>query len=397
MNIVIPPPSIGGPADGSLKKPHDTATTGLGASAMRAFSARMLAFYFRAPMKAFFRARVDYMGYPRAISPLVQKGEKWSWRMSGPALLYSAIQRHGWTFIPNQVLPPLLANTVVGAVLYTSYLQVLGYLHEPAQKSTKRIDPLPSPSTTFTAGFAAGAIQSLVAAPVDALQVRFQARELMSGKYKNMWHYAYRKTQEIGIRGIFAGWSLALIRDAFGNAAFFSTFEYVKGQAFYTFISHYYGHYGNLPQHQKDAIKAQGQQSGTPEIRPHYLLEPAFLALAGIAASVVQAVIQHPVSRIQDIHYGRLAWIDSHMHTNRSQALSLYADAYRKTLKQCIAISRRSGGLMRWLYKDFLVRTVTQVPSTSAGLIAFEVIRRMYNNGNDAVRINKDGYQILLF
>lgn len=323
--------------------------------------------------------------------------------MTSPALLASAVHHQGWSFLPSQVLPPLLANTVIGAVLYTGYLQTLGLLHEPSARATKRADPLPPPTYTFAAGFVAGSIQSLVAAPLDALQVRFHASEFMDGKYKNMWQYAYRKTQEIGVRGIFAGWSLSFLRDSFGNAVFFSTFEYIKGQAFYSFVSNYYGHYGKLTGVQQDAIKAQGSTAGNPVIRPHYMLEPAFILFAGVAASLAQAVVQYPLSKVQEMHYGRLEWIDAHSRQDSGTRavrargmLSLYASAYRKTFKQCLAIARHEGGLRKWLYHDFLWRTFTQVPSTAAGLIVFEVIRRKYGNNDDVVKINKDGYDILL-
>ncbi|KAH9826583.1 mitochondrial carrier protein [Teratosphaeria destructans] len=412
INAAPLPPNIreGGTFDGrgTPRKRQENASTGVGAATMRALSARFLAFYFRAPMKAFFRSRVDYMGYARAINPAVQAGEKWSWRMTSPALLASAVKQHGWSFIPNQILPPLMANTLIGAVLYTAYLQTLGLFHEPAMRATKRIEPLPPPSATFAAGFIAGSLQSVVAAPLDALQVRFQSREFVAGKYRNMWQYANMKIREIGTRGIFAGWTLSLLRDSFGNAAFFGVFEYVKGQCFYSFVSNLYGHWGNLTGFQKDVIQAQqrdGKAAGSPVIRPHYLLEPTFLALAGVAASVVQAAILHPVSRIQEIHYGRLEWIDSQTRDtekfSRQGALRLYASAYRKTFKECLAIARREcgtglQGIRRWLFKDFWLRTVTQVPSTAAGLIVFEVIRRRYGDNSDVVRINKDGYDILL-
>lgn len=320
--------------------------------------------------------------------------------MTSPALLVDAVRRYGWGFLPNQVLPPLLANTVVGAVLYTSYLQTLSLFHEPSSHATKRVDPLPPPQATFAAGFLAGSIQSLVAAPLDALQVRFQAAELVDGKYKNMWQYAYLKTKDIGVRGIFAGWSLSFLRDSFGNAAFFATFEFVKGQCFYSFISNLYGHFGKLTGSQRDTIKAQGTTAGNPVIKPHYMIEPTFILVAGIAASITQAIIQYPISRVQEIHYSRLAWIDSHIRKKHDpsgvRALSLYASAYRKTVKQCFAVARRGGGLRGWLYRDFLMQTLRQVPSTSAGLIIFEVIRRKYASDTDVVRIEKDGYDILL-
>ncbi|KAK4555348.1 hypothetical protein LTR86_007645 [Recurvomyces mirabilis] len=389
---LLPPALLDGGKDVlPKKKRQENASTGVGAAAMRGISARFFAFYFRAPIRAFFRTRIDYMGYARAINPHVQAGDKWSWRMTSPALLGSAVHRYGWSFLPNQVLPPLLANTVVGAVLYTGYLQTLGMLHEPSARATKRADPLPPPAYTFAA-----------AAPLDALQVRFHARDFIDGKYKNMWQYGYLKSREIGARGVFAGWSLSLLRDSFGNAVFFSTFEYVKGQAFYSFVSNFYGHYGKLTGLQQESIRAQGKSASSPVIRPHYMIEPAFLLLAGVAASVAQALVQYPISRIQDIHYGRLEWIDTHpkvtadLGSRRGAVWGVYASAYRKTWKQCLALARRDAGLRRWLYNDFLIRTITQVPSTSAGLIVFEVIRRKYGDGSDVVKINKDGYDILL-
>lgn len=48
--------------------------------------------------------------FARAINPRVQAKEAWSWRISTPALLTHAVQKYGWGFIPNQVLPPMLAN-----------------------------------------------------------------------------------------------------------------------------------------------------------------------------------------------------------------------------------------------------------------------------------------------
>lgn len=322
--------------------------------------------------------------------------------MTSPMLLASAVQQHGWRFLPYQVLPPLIANTAVGAVLYTAYLQTLSLIHEPNSMSTKRVFPPPSWGTCFSAGFLAGTIQSFIAAPLDALQVRFQSAEMMDGKYRNMWHYGLRKTQEIGARGVFAGWSLSLLRDSFGAGVFFATFETVKSQAFYSFVSHYYGSWQQLSDTQRESISVQKIHgaSNRAEIRPHYMVEPAFLLLAGVAASVAQAVIQHPLSRIQEIHYGRLEYIDNHTHTKPGQrkvrALRLYAAAYRKTMKHVLALARRDGGLRPWLFRHFISNTIRQVPSTSAGLIVFEVIRRAYGMDEEPVRIPKDGYEILL-
>ena len=317
-------------------------------------------------------------------------------------MLAHAVKQHGWSFLPNQVVPPLLANTAVGAILYTAYLNMLGMLHEPSSRATKRVYPPPPISTTFTAGFLAGGIQSLVAAPLDALEVRFQAAEMREGKYKHMWQYAASKTRDIGPRGVFAGWTLSFIRDSFGFGAFFAAFEFVKGQCFYSFVSNVYGFYDRLSLFQQAKVdeKTMTGPGGRPEIKPHYMLEPTFLLLAGAAASVTQSVIQHPITRIQEVHYGRLEWIDSHPHAEpdapKANSLRLYASAYKKTFKECAVLARRAGGLRRWLYADFLMGTLRQVPSTSAGLIVFEVLRRKYASDEEVVRIRKDGYDILL-
>lgn len=78
-----------------------------------------------------------------------------------------------------------LTSHSVGVVLYTSYLQTLGALYEPASRSQKRVYPPPPLTHTMTAGFCAGSIQSLVAAPLDALQVRFKTNEMLEGRYKS--------------------------------------------------------------------------------------------------------------------------------------------------------------------------------------------------------------------
>jgi hypothetical protein len=58
----------------SRRKPRDDAATGASAAGVRAVSAQMVAFYFRAPIKAFFRTRVEYVALnlpPRTMPPLL--------------------------------------------------------------------------------------------------------------------------------------------------------------------------------------------------------------------------------------------------------------------------------------------------------------------------------------
>ena len=47
--------------DPPRKDTRSNAATGASAAGVRAFTAQAVAFYFRAPVKAFFRTRVDYL------------------------------------------------------------------------------------------------------------------------------------------------------------------------------------------------------------------------------------------------------------------------------------------------------------------------------------------------
>ncbi|KAJ4156593.1 hypothetical protein NW754_008225 [Fusarium falciforme] len=427
---VIPPEAL------PDRDPRSNAATAASAAGVRALSAQVVAFYFRAPAKAFFRTRVDYLAYARTIhhartqllmkavmsdasaSPLTVFLRR-SWlllRSTTPGVLTSAISQQGWGIIPHQILPPLIANVGVGAVLYTSYLQILGRLHEESGQARKRVYPPPQPVHTFTAGLLAGGLQSVVAAPLDALQARYDHRDMMpndgSGKPRSMWTFGSEKLREIGLRGIFAGWGLSLAKDSLGSAIFFSIFEYVKAQGYYRFVTWYYG---GLAEDIVDVLAMkrpthQHRNEGITLIRPHYTIEPMFLLMAGISASFSQQVLLHPLTHFQVKHWDHLEDLDAKAAKLRASAvanpdkprrrwrmLRAYYHAYQESLAVCTAEARSEGlSLTKWLYRGFWWNAIRQVPSTSAGLIIFELIRRKYGFGQEEVRITKDGYDILL-
>jgi len=284
----------------------------------------------------------------------------------------------------NTVLPPLIANASVGTILYTSYLQVLGSLHQPSSQPTKRVHPPPPFSAAFQAGSAAGAIQSLVAAPLDALAVRFRVNDMLEGKYTSMWQYGKHKLQEIGLRGVFSGYTLSLLKESLGCGLFFGSFEYVKQQAYFSYLTWYYGR--RRRKHHTEHVT----------IRPHYSLEPIFLLLAGFSASVTQQAIQHPLAKIQDVHYGRLESIDYASKLQHASALREYAHSYERTFAQCKKQATKVGGWNNWLYKGFVRNTLRQVPSTAAGLIVFELVRRKFGDAGEAIAIEYENSTILL-
>ncbi|PHH63157.1 hypothetical protein CDD81_6208 [Ophiocordyceps australis] len=413
------------------REARNNAATAASAASVRALSAQLVAFYFRAPAKAFFRTRVDYLAYARTVHDAQTKalpaaGESqtakdfarhaWLWlRGTTPGVLASAIRHEGWGVVPHQILPPLLANVGVGAVLYTSYLHVLGTLHHESAKASKRVYPPPPPLATFTAGLLAGGLQSLVAAPLDALQARYDHRHLMSGQTRrprSMWSFGADKLREIGLGGVFAGWGLSFAKDSLGSAVFFSTFEYIKAQGYYRFVTWYYGSLGKdivdmLAM--KRPLHHHGDKDGAKTIiRPHYAIEPIFLLCAGISGSFAQQVIVHPLTHFQIKHWDHLEDLDAkaaryresrrqQLPRRRWRMMRAYYHAYQETWAACASEAAAQGqSTLRWLYRGFWWNAVRQVPSTSAGLIIFELIRRKYGYGAEQVCITKDGYDILL-
>lgn len=224
-----------------------------------------------------------------------------------------------------------------------------------------------------------------------------------------MWNFGAEKLREIGVRGVFAGWALSFTKDSLGSAVFFSTFEYIKAQSYYHFVTWYYG---GLAEDIVDLLAMkrpthQHRENGMNLIRPHYALEPCFLLLGGASASLAQQLFLHPLTHFQVKHWDHLEDLDVAAKKLRAAAgqpqrrrwkmLRAYYRAYQETWAGCVAEATSEGQkVSRWLYRGFWRNAVRQVPSTSAGLIIFELIRRKYGLGAEEVRIRRNGYDILL-
>lgn len=58
LNVSLPPSDVESAAG---RKPQNNIVQGSSAAGVRAIGVQLITFYFRAPVKAFFRMRVDYM------------------------------------------------------------------------------------------------------------------------------------------------------------------------------------------------------------------------------------------------------------------------------------------------------------------------------------------------
>lgn len=106
----------------------------------------------------------------------------------------------------------MVANASIGAVLYTTYLQALGALHQPSSQHQRRVYPPPGWWNCFGAGFLAGGVQSVVAAPLDALVVRFNVADMLEGERMSIYAWSKTKLREIGMTGVFSGFTLSFLK-----------------------------------------------------------------------------------------------------------------------------------------------------------------------------------------
>lgn len=243
----------------------------------------------------------------------------------------------------------------IGLVLYTSYLASLAVIAGPKATEFTTID-------TFKAGFIAGAAQSLAAAPLDAIVTRFSASEMLNSTHKTLWSYSLSKLLEVGPGGVFAGYPISLVKESLGFAFFFATFETIKGQWYRTYI-----HYVN-----------KGEKGSK-------IIYPSFILTAGAVAAISVQAVHYPVGKIQRLHLMRLEALDK---INRERPSSskysmwkLYSKTYMHTFSQASRLVERdaAGSWFKWLYGGFARATLTTMPSTSIGLIMFEIMRLRYS------------------
>ncbi|GMG24652.1 unnamed protein product [Ambrosiozyma monospora] len=352
---------------------RNTQVVSASSAGIRALIMQFTSLYLRNPAKLFRPSRFDYLTMARVLMHGELAAKPYSFKThSSLAVLYHSIKREGWSFIPRQVLPPLVANSAVGVILYSTYLTSLQYFNGKSQKTLED----PHPIDTFRAGFLAGAASSIAASPIDALYARSTYSELVSGKHNNLWEYSVHKLKQIGLVGVFAGFSLNFAKESLGFAFYFSVFEFVKNQGYHKTrdLIHWYDYWkARIIHREKDP-----QLKSYPNSEK--ALQLSFILVAGASAASVLLAIQHPINKIQKIHMSRLEALDIYNEMNqieRKKFFKLYYNSYIETWE--IIVSRYSKSGLSWLgffYKGFIRTTLTSIPATSIGLLVFEISRQ---------------------
>lgn len=375
------------------KKQASNQTVSLSAAGIRALIYQLQSLYLRTPVKLFRPSRFDYLRYVKALAnkhdDISNKPYKFRTH-SSIGMIINVLRTEGWKFIPDQLLPPLIANSATGIILYTTYLTVLDhYTKSHVAINGKRSDfNWYAPFDTWRAGFVAGAVQSLAAAPVDAIYTRLTVLEMLEGNHDNLWKFGINKLKEIGLVGVFAGYGFSLIKESFGFAFYFSTFETVKTQGYnltYKLIMYY--------KKSEEAIKLQLQKwfkwdedqvdeklLKLERYKLMKILKSLFVLLAGASAAFSLLAIQYPISKVQKIHLSRLEALDVYSHYNvvgnARPFFKLYYNSYVDTFKQVMRMKERAN--VTWFeaaYSGFVRNALTTIPATSIALLVFEIMR----------------------
>ncbi|KAI8374460.1 mitochondrial carrier domain-containing protein [Radiomyces spectabilis] len=370
------------------KKAKDATSVGGSTAIARTIIMQSLYLFYRTPVKLFRPLRVDYLIMARALMPVDDKTSKrFSFRYTSIGMITHAVKTKGWNFIPRHILPPLLANTMIGTVLYTTYIVSLPLFHSPCAYQLHRPFPPPPFSSVFLAGCLAGAAQSIVATPLDSLKVRFEVSDLLEGKHRSMYQFAKSTLKELGLASAYRGFTLTLMRDSLACGLFFATFEWVKQQGYYYFLDEMYHlkvdstkTLSDLESGWNDIIHSSSheQETAIPETgvkkeRPPLLLEPMFVILAGAAAAIAYQVIDHPFSRIHSIFYIAEGQSEFAHKSSREPVRKLYA----RTWEQCkIQMRLHNGSWRKFLYHEFGSTVLKVVPATSIGFLVFELVKR---------------------
>ncbi|KAG0295632.1 hypothetical protein BGZ97_004779, partial [Linnemannia gamsii] len=319
-------------------------------------------------------------------------------RATSIGMVAHAIKTQGAGFIYRQVLPPLIMNSFIGSVLYTTYIFTLPVFHPAFTYQKSRTFPPPPFPAVFMAGALAGAAQSLVAAPMDSLKVKFQVQDLAhGGKHKSMASFAVTTLKEMGLKTVYRGFALTLVKDSLACGLFFGVFEWVKQQGYYYFIDELYGIREDMELLKAKALNELSVVPGPPPptapsdiaSRPYFLLEPTFVLLAGAAAAVAYQAVDYPLEQVKSIFYAKEAALQAEtlrnapaahtQHLNSSSmrsGTSISSQLYSMTWRECQAQAQTSGGWRRFLFASFGSTAIRAVPAASVGFLVFELMKR---------------------
>ncbi|KAJ8093274.1 hypothetical protein PM082_020760 [Marasmius tenuissimus] len=217
-------------------RPNQDSRDGNVQAAIARSATRAIALYYSRPVRFFRPSKVSGWQMLRGIAS--QDGVGLS-----PQFVRSLVQAQGFTVIAKHFVPPILVNTLLGTILFTTYTE-----------ATQILEPHIGHHPTLTAAVAggiAGGAQALVAAPAENVRTLVEGGTVYHS-WSHAWKDVFRGTEtraglsktealedvrevrrwmkevgEMAGRG-WNGWGWTCVKDISGFAVFFSMFSLTK-------------------------------------------------------------------------------------------------------------------------------------------------------------------------
>ncbi|XP_020686208.2 mitochondrial arginine transporter BAC2 [Dendrobium catenatum] len=148
-------------------------------------------------------------------------------RPSATALFRSILRSEGPAALYRGMAAPLASVAFQNAMVFQVYAVL-----SRACDLDKKNEP-PSYKSVALGGFGTGALQSFLLSPVELVKIRLQLQTLnhhhhSCGKSEGPLTIAKRILQTEGLRGIYRGFAITILRDAPAHAVYFWTYEYAR-------------------------------------------------------------------------------------------------------------------------------------------------------------------------
>lgn len=241
-----------------------------------------LAFFFKTPLRLFRPPRVSHT----AVLSAVMRAEHTSARLT-PQFIRQLIKEQPSirVFTINWILPPLLANAVVGMALFGTYeyAQQLAHL---LPLTANRFSDTPNIISETLCGSLAGLAHGAIVHPLESLKTQFISSrritadpgETQQTVYRFIRNYPYWAKNEL--RKLFIGVHRTIIRDSFAFGVFFGSNEWIHRWF-------------------KEKLSNGGGKEGRVERR---FREAVGIVGSGLAASYLTCTILHQFDQPRSLH-----------------------------------------------------------------------------------------------
>ncbi|KAL5757933.1 hypothetical protein ACOSP7_020544 [Xanthoceras sorbifolium] len=167
-------------------------------------------------------------GYPLDTLRIHQQNSN-----SGSAfrILKTVVKNEGPAALYRGMGAPLASVTIQNAVVFQMY----AITSRAFDSSVPSSEP-PSYKGVALGGFGTGAIQSLILTPVELIKIRLQllssdnARSHQADRHKGPVDVARSILRREGLRGLYRGFAITVLRDAPSHGFYFWTYEYMREQ-----------------------------------------------------------------------------------------------------------------------------------------------------------------------